>query len=1222
MNTLKLFLVLSLMSLVLCDQYGSVLKAIDNMIAQEEQRQHMLAHQNGFEHDHNTPLPHDIAYSKDYSVRDLTDGIAYVEALRGAGKPTLPVFSDKDKSDFTRVDVPSPKLTEQEGLHQTLLQQQSQLDNKEKEQQLKLNTLNSLLEEQERLKNPLHDVPTFTTTETVRNFVTECTPDMENGVPCPGGKCFNGKCKPDQECYDDCCESDKTAKANGAPCNGGNCLAGRCRAFPLCIGECCADSEHSVPKPNGTPCTQGHCFEGGCVSDVGCTEGTCCNTFTGRLFPKGFPCHVSACQEKSFCTGTSIYCPETPKKEDGAICVGGTCSKGVCAKTGVVSTTTAVCSSGACCDKSTHTFLPAGTPCSNNPCMTGGSCTGFSSECTISTTPVDDGKACPNGKCENGVCIAKAMCDPNSECCVNGIMKPDYTVCNNGRCFAGKCSIDTPCVGECCKPLNGTKLEARPNGYPCNNSTQVCQSGKCTALPVCVGECCTGTGAAEDGTACGVNGKCQKGMCVDAAKKCEEGTCCDAQSGYLRPKGFPCKANPCSKEMTCVGTSEKCPVSMLSEPDGTPCPDGGKCFGGVCVLPPKNVPQCTDGPCCDIKTFKFKTAGTPCGNNTCFEPTYCTGSSQYCPVTLDVLPDGTICKLTDKDSTTWKCKKGVCVEPPPPPVDTDIDIDMTRNECHVNSPCCNLAINRVRPKGFVCSVAQNACMRDTVCDGETPACTPNILEDGSACPNGSCVHGFCIKGIDPTDQDAVHEVHIHVVPKEKRELTPEEAALRTYSDEDSEEEDSDSMEELMTIITKEADGEVTERSLRIPLNALEKAKKRSLQMGTESANKNSDKAKTREEQVEAAARALIEAEKYNATLAQNATAANATVAQNATVTQNITSTVNATATNLRKTPTSLVHNMTDGLTKTTLAFSTAYPMPQAGQIDPLTGMIRPETLNRCRSGVCCDLSRGVFFSRGFQCDVPKNLCKVAACSGYSDKCFVMNRPNGSICPRGQCYEGECIASCVGECCDHQNMPRPDGVKCGENGNGYCFGGACVSKCEGECCNEFGFAKEDGATCTNGFCLEGKCLQTRDDMKEEAIEEAIANGVDPEEAPKVMTQYQHAKPRNMEEEWNKMMAKEEEEKRQERLQKIKEENEEKARAATVDSALKASMDLTIHNSNLLEANNKKTMKTGKYVIIGGIAVVAFLALIAIIVGIIAKSRKNKQEQEQDEFYDKF
>jgi len=404
MNTIKLFIALALLSTVLCaDDYSDVLKAIDAMIAQEEQKKHFMAHLSDIDHSHDAPLPHDLAYSPEYSVKDLTDGIAYVSALRGAGKPKTPIFTDKDKSDFARADVPSQKLSQQEGLHQTLLQNTNLLNNPQKENELKKSTLNSLIEEEQHLQNPLHDIPVFNTTQTPKNFVLECTLDMENGVPCPGGKCFNGKCKPDQPCYDDCCDSKKFALPDGAPCKGGNCLRGRCRAFPLCIGECC---ESSLPKPNGTPCTQGHCFEGGCVSDVGCVSGVCCNTYTGRLFPKGFPCHVSDCQQKSFCNGVSSYCPETAPKEDGSICVGGTCNKGVCALSGVVSTTNEICSSGVCCNNSTHTYKPAGTPCSNNPCMTGGACTGYSSECSASFKAVADGTACTGGTCQNGVCIA------------------------------------------------------------------------------------------------------------------------------------------------------------------------------------------------------------------------------------------------------------------------------------------------------------------------------------------------------------------------------------------------------------------------------------------------------------------------------------------------------------------------------------------------------------------------------------------------------------------------------------------------------------------------------------------------------------------------------------------------------------------------------------------------------------------------------------------------
>lgn len=1236
MNCFKLFIVLAVIGAAWCDQYSSVLKAIDAMIAKEEQRQHALSHLNGEEHQHNTPLPHDIAYSPEYSAKDLTDGVAYAEALRGAGKPTLPVFTAGDRSTFEHVDIPaSSQLTDQEKLHQTLLSQEPLLNNQQKDQQVKRNALNSLIEEEDRLQNPLHGLPTFTSNETVADFVAVCTPDMQNGIPCPGGRCFNGKCKPDQACYDDCCDADATAqsgrtpKPNGTPCRGGNCLQGRCRSFPACVGECCADERRSIAKPNGTPCEQGHCYEGGCVSDVGCASGACCNSHTGRLFPKGFPCHVSDCQQKSFCTGLSAFCPETAPKEDGAVCVGGTCSKGVCAKTGVVSTTTAVCTSGPCCDGTTHAFLPAGTSCTNSPCMTGGVCTGFSSECTASSEPVADGTACPNGRCKEGQCIAVATCNPDDECCDKGVSKKDYTVCNHGRCFGGACVFDGKCAGECCKSNDGKgNLQAQPNGYPCNNGTQVCQAGQCVSAPLCVGECCDQTGPAADGKACGTSGKCAGGLCVEESAKCAEGVCCNEQTGYLRPKGFPCRASPCTEEMMCTGTSAFCPTSLKHKEDGTPCPDGGKCYGGKCVLPPKDLPQCTDGPCCDTTTLKFKPAGVICGNATCQETTYCTGSSQYCPVSLNTLPDGTVCKLTDRAATDWKCKAGVCVEPAPLAVDETVDVDLTRNECNTDSPCCNLSIHRVRPRGFVCSVAQNACMRDTVCDGETAACTPHVLEDGAACPGGSCVHGFCVKGIDPTDQDAVHEVHIHVVPKEQRELSPEEAAMRAIADdEDGEDsEDEDSKEELMTIITTEADGKVTERSVRLPLNALERAKAKSLQMGAAATDKNDKKAKTREEQVEAAARALIEAERNkNATeTVENAETAalNSTLALNSTVALNTTSPLQQNATETEEASAAQQSSSGEELSDTLKAFSAAYPMPTVGSVDPLTGSVRlvsTAASNRCAEGECCDTSNGVFFPRGFQCAVPKNLCQVAACSGYSTVCYTIDRPNGAVCPGGKCFEGECISDCVGECCDHHNEPRPNGVKCGENG--YCFEGTCVSKCEGECCNEHGFAKEDGAGCTLGFCLEGKCLQTRDNMDADAAAEAVAEGMTPEQALKAVPTLRRTAPRNMEEEWNQMLRREAAEKHEAKLRAVREENEERARQEKVDAARKSADSVVLKEASLQAAHSKKDAKLVKWILIGGGCGVAVLAVVALIAVAVAKSRKRKA-QEQNDFYEKF
>jgi len=70
-----------------------------------------------------------------------------------------------------------------------------------------------------------------------------CTRATPNGTICPGGKCFNGKCKMTVPCYGDCCDDDGMPKLNYSPCANGVCSAGKCIELKKCYGECCGGIE-------------------------------------------------------------------------------------------------------------------------------------------------------------------------------------------------------------------------------------------------------------------------------------------------------------------------------------------------------------------------------------------------------------------------------------------------------------------------------------------------------------------------------------------------------------------------------------------------------------------------------------------------------------------------------------------------------------------------------------------------------------------------------------------------------------------------------------------------------------------------------------------------------------------------------------------------------------------------------------------------------------------
>jgi len=256
---------------------------------------------------------------------------------------------------------------------------------------------------------------------------------------------------------------------------------------------------------------------------------------------------------------------------------------------------------------------------------------------------------------------------------------------------------------------------------------------------------------------------------------------------------------------------------------------------------------------------------------------------------------------------------------------------------------------------------------------------------------------------------------------------------------------------------------------------------------------------------------------------------------------------------------------------------------------------------------------GHFLSRGFQCDTPSNPCKVAGCSGYSAECIINDRPDGTVCPHGKCYHGECLPSCVGLCCDHQNKPVPDGYSCGTNMK--CFDGTCVYECDNsdagkECCSEYGFAKAEGTACTDGYCIKGKCEQTRD-VKEE--EKTVVDEQGVKDTVTVAT-FHKEKTENKEEAYQKAMKKieeEDEEKKKKELELKEYENKKKAEVEATKNEVTANI---LKSSNAIEKDAETKKKTTKTVIIGLLIGVAGLALIAIIVFIIARKRKDNKDEE--------
>lgn len=1012
---------------------------------------------------------------------------------------------------------------------------------------------------------------------------TNCT-GLADGTQCAGGKCFKGSCVMTSLCYDECCTTDNTAKPNGSPCSEGQCLSGKCTAVKSCYGDCC-NSAHE-PKPNNATCSIGVCYEGGCVAtNVGCSAGACCDEVNGKARPAGFPCHAGQCQAISACTGFSHLCPETTPVADGSYCDGGHCVAGVCVKEVDPESKEPVCTEGECCDLTTFNFKEKGTPCSSNPCVSGSTCLGNSNQCppppAETRVLAKDGTACPAGVCQSGLCKHVIECE-EGECCHAGRKVANYTACSVGRCFDGKCEYDKLCVGDCCE--GGESEKALANGTPCENGSGICVSGRCRALPACMGDCCNGSDnsvAKPDGLPCNHGaGECQKGLCVAKSVTCEEGQCCDAYHGYAFPTGFPCHPNPCAKSVPCLGTSGDCPEATEFKPDGYPCPNNGTCEKGVCILPPKAEPECTSGPCCDATKQRYMPADTPCGTDPCKEMTYCTGSSEYCPITLVPIPDGTVCKTTALGE--WTCVDGVCEKPKPKQV---------LPRCNVETACCDTFKQRVRANGTLCAEALNECTETAYCDGFDAECPISYKPDGAICTGGMCVHGQCILGVDPTDDDTTHEIHVHHT--------------------------ADGENELITVTTtRKSDGSTFTKEQLIDTNAMREmqraaeAKARQA-LEEEYAKKKAEKERIRKEQFDkdvADTKRRIEEEEARRV-------ANMTRAELEELAQQ-NKTANAT---------SAAHGQDDELTDEEKEDLTQEHLDFVATLDhegnplrELKDLNNTHEYSQCTSGLCCNLRRTQFYPYGHICGQPKNPCQVAICSGQSSECYPVAVQDGFACPDGRCFEGECIKDCYGDCCDGK-LPKADGAEC--EGDGKCFNGICVRSCYGDCC-EAGqnFAKPDGAPCVDGTCQSGKCVKEGGASSSDA---AAADGNVRHVAVVHSTEEEDA----LEEMWKKTVEEEHAE------AEARREKEHAARKRALDAAADAEIDAisseaaTLKDS--LKASKESSAKSKKISLItlaccGG--VVCLLAVVLVIVVLVNHANKKKQAekdaQDSEYYYEKF
>jgi MYXO-CTERM domain-containing protein len=328
----------------------------------------------------------------------------------------------------------------------------------------------------------------------------------------------------------------------------------------------------------------------------------------------------------------------------------------------------------------------------------------------------DDGKACTDDTCNNGVCAHS----PNTGAvCWDGDACTAGEKCNNGACIGGKivkdCNDNNACTDDGCTGGNCTH----------SNNTAGCDDGDaCTASDHCGGGKCTGSPApCDDGNGCTVGDVCVGGTCQPGQpKNCDDG-------------------NPCTKEFCAAGSCTSTPITGACD-DGDPCTAGDSCATGKCK---GTSTFCDDGNPCTLDSCAGGCQNTPitgpCDDgDACSVGDYCAGGLclSGAPTECD---DGFAC-------TVDSCEAGECKHSggSAPSVATCQGINVLATD-----PCGGPAVEQVCPAGRPCQ--NGKCQASSDVTGGDASGGDGLSYDGSGdiasagqVPNGAPASGCSTSG--------------------------------------------------------------------------------------------------------------------------------------------------------------------------------------------------------------------------------------------------------------------------------------------------------------------------------------------------------------------------------------------------------------------------------------------------------------------------------------------
>lgn len=405
-----------------------------------------------------------------------------------------------------------------------------------------------------------------------------------NGPPCGSDRaCVAGNCVCNDTSCQGCCDQRVCNLASIVSCGSGGAACQECD--PLRSDGCGEDGTCSCGT--GRACKEGQeCASGQCTctqrSCGGCCNGTECEPGTTNALCGAAGLACEACAAGQDChDGVCSNC--TPQ-----LCPDGCCSANTC-----VPRKLSTCGvDGRACEYCSLTVADAcsiqgGCACGGGPaCTSGQQCVQGSCTC--------NNLSCPNGCCQEGVCLPhspEACGSQGSACVVCSEDRADYcgptgqcqcgsdAPCKPGqRCEDGACLCDAlSCPNGCC--LGDTCLALGMDS--CGVPGGLCVRCNPTTSNACRGD---GTCGCGDGPACVRGQTCQDGACACNQQNCPHGCC--ANNVCVEPDVHACGkdgqactdcgagADGCGPHGTC-----RCGAALA-------CASGLFCVGGGCQSSP------------------------------------------------------------------------------------------------------------------------------------------------------------------------------------------------------------------------------------------------------------------------------------------------------------------------------------------------------------------------------------------------------------------------------------------------------------------------------------------------------------------------------------------------------------------------------------------------------------------------------------------------------------